>query len=171
MKARQRLVQAAIRLVWHEGYAAVSVEAICARGLVKKADFSRLFASKDELMIEALDAHWQGRKVVLDDLFNELFPAVSEGAQRFLRAHPDVAVVGAGGNKTFLCHTDHAHTYRDAMTRRAQRLHLYHQTHTFLGAPFLSVFPRTKRASVDYWRAYVLQWLRSRSPTRRTTDG
>jgi hypothetical protein len=119
----------------------------------------------------ATDALADGGVVVLDDLFNELFPAVSEGAQRFLRAHPDVAVVGAGGNKTFLCHSAHADSYRDAMSRRARRLHLYQQTHVFLGAPFLSVFPRTKRASVDYWRAYVLQWLRSRSPGRRNADG
>jgi methyltransferase family protein len=110
----------------------------------------------------ACDALTDGGVVVLDDCFNELFPAVSEGAQRFLRDRPDIRAVGAGGNKTFLCHEAYAGNYREAIAHRADQLYLYTQDHDFVGAPFLSVFPRTRRAAVPYWRRYVRDWVTSR---------
>jgi TetR/AcrR family transcriptional repressor of nem operon len=67
--ARERLVQATIDLIWTESYGAVSVDAICERAQVKKGSFYHFFKSKDELVIAALDAHWEGRKPTLDALF------------------------------------------------------------------------------------------------------
>jgi TetR/AcrR family transcriptional repressor of nem operon len=67
--ARQRLIQATIDLIWTESYGAVSVDAICERSRVKKGSFYHFFKSKDELVIAALDAHWEARKPTLDRLF------------------------------------------------------------------------------------------------------
>src|SRR3954469_25323178 len=110
----------------------------------------------------ACDALADGGVVLLDDCFNEFFPAVSEGAQRFLRDRRDIRAVGAGGNKTFLCHEAYADNYREAIAERAAQLYLYTLEHEFVGAPFLSVFPRTRRAAVPYWRRYVRDWVTSR---------
>ena len=110
----------------------------------------------------ACDALADGGVVVLDDCFNEVFPAVSEGAQRFLRKRSDIRAVGAGGNKTFLCHLGYADSYREAIAQRAEQLNLYMQDHEFVGAPFLSVFPRTRRAAIPYWSRYARGWVASR---------
>jgi TetR/AcrR family transcriptional repressor of nem operon len=72
--ARERLVQATIDLIWTESYGAVSVDAICERSGVKKGSFYHFFKSKDELVIAALDAHWEGRKPTLDALFARTRP-------------------------------------------------------------------------------------------------
>ena len=58
--ARERLVQATIDLLWTESYGAVSVDAICEQARVKKGSFYHFFKSKDELVIAALDADWEG---------------------------------------------------------------------------------------------------------------
>src|SRR2546423_4144499 len=67
--ARARLVQGTIDLIWTESYGSVTVDAICERARVKKGSFYHFFRSKDELVIAALDAHWEARKPTLDNLF------------------------------------------------------------------------------------------------------
>jgi TetR/AcrR family transcriptional repressor of nem operon len=67
--AKDRLVQATIELIWTESYGAVSVDAICARAHVKKGSFYHFFKSKDELVIAALDSHWQSRQLRLARIF------------------------------------------------------------------------------------------------------
>jgi TetR/AcrR family transcriptional repressor of nem operon len=68
--ARERLVQAAIDLIWTSSYGAVSVDAICERALVRKGSFYHFFASKDELVVAALAEHWETRKPFLDEVFS-----------------------------------------------------------------------------------------------------
>jgi len=72
--ARERLVEATIELIWTGSYGAVSVDAICERSGVKKGSFYHFFKSKDELVIAALDAHWEGRRPTLDTLFARTRP-------------------------------------------------------------------------------------------------
>jgi TetR/AcrR family transcriptional regulator, transcriptional repressor for nem operon len=72
--ARERLVQATIDLIWNESYGAVSVDAICARSDVKKGSFYHFFKSKDELVVAALDAHWESRQPQLEQIFAESNP-------------------------------------------------------------------------------------------------
>ncbi|HWE29835.1 MAG TPA: TetR/AcrR family transcriptional regulator [Polyangia bacterium] len=67
--ARQRLIEATTDLIWTESYGSVSVDAICERARVKKGSFYHFFKSKDDLVIAALDAHWEARKPTLDKLF------------------------------------------------------------------------------------------------------
>ena len=68
--ARERLVQAAIDLIWQTSYGAVGVDAICEQAGVKKGSFYHFFASKEDLLVAALDAHWEARRVVLDRIFS-----------------------------------------------------------------------------------------------------
>lgn len=68
--ARDRLLQAAIDLIWTSSYGAVSVDAICERADVRKGSFYHFFSSKDELVVAALAAHWETRKPFLDDVFS-----------------------------------------------------------------------------------------------------
>ncbi|HEY2747867.1 MAG TPA: TetR/AcrR family transcriptional regulator [Polyangia bacterium] len=68
--ARQRLIDATIELIWTESYGAVSVDAICGRAHVKKGSFYHFFKSKDELVVAALEAHWQSRQPQLEQIFS-----------------------------------------------------------------------------------------------------
>jgi TetR/AcrR family transcriptional repressor of nem operon len=68
--ARERLIQAAIDLVWTASYGAVGVDAICDRAGVKKGSFYHFFSGKDELMVAALGAHWEARRAVFDATFS-----------------------------------------------------------------------------------------------------
>jgi TetR/AcrR family transcriptional repressor of nem operon len=72
--ARERLIEATIDLIWVDGYAAVTVDLICERASVKKGSFYHFFASKEDLVLAALDAHWANRKPHLDALFSASVP-------------------------------------------------------------------------------------------------
>lgn len=58
-QAREHLVEAARDLVHERGYGAVGVAELCTRAGVKKGSFYYFFASKEALVLEALDLHWE----------------------------------------------------------------------------------------------------------------
>src|SRR4028119_1433191 len=67
--AKQRLLDATIDLIWQHSYGAVTVDNICERAGVKKGSFYYFFPSKTDLVVAALDAHWQCVKSNLDRVF------------------------------------------------------------------------------------------------------
>jgi TetR/AcrR family transcriptional repressor of nem operon len=81
--ARARLIEAAIDLVWRDSYGAVSIDAICERAGVRKGSFYHFFKSKDELVITALESHWQTRKPILDQLFAPSVPPLERLSNYF----------------------------------------------------------------------------------------
>lgn len=81
--ARDRLIQATIDLIWTSSYGAVSVDAICERAQVRKGSFYHFFASKDELVVAALDAHWSTRRPVLDEIFSPSRPPLERLTRYF----------------------------------------------------------------------------------------
>lgn len=81
--ARDRLIQATIDLVWTASYGAVSVDAICERAGVRKGSFYHFFASKDELVVAALDSHWSARRPRLDEIFSPSHPPLERLARYF----------------------------------------------------------------------------------------
>lgn len=81
--ARDRLIQATIDLIWTSSYGAVSVDAICERAQVRKGSFYHFFASKDELVVAALDTHWSARRPRLDEIFSPSRPPLQRLTQYF----------------------------------------------------------------------------------------
>jgi TetR/AcrR family transcriptional regulator, transcriptional repressor for nem operon len=67
---RQRLLDAAIQLVWESSYAAASVDLICQAAEVRKGSFYHFFESKSDLAIAALRADWESKKPKMDALFS-----------------------------------------------------------------------------------------------------
>lgn len=55
---RERIINAAISLLWQQSYQGTSVDMLCARAEVKKGSFYHFFRSKKELAIAAIEAAW-----------------------------------------------------------------------------------------------------------------
>lgn len=55
----ERLVLAAIPLIWRHGYSAVSVDAICKAAGAHKGSFYHAFPSKTALLTRAIDVIWE----------------------------------------------------------------------------------------------------------------
>ena len=81
--AKQRLLDATIDLIWQQSYGAVTVDDICERAGVKKGSFYYFFPSKTDLVVAALDAHWQAIKVHLDRIFSPDVPPLDRFHQYF----------------------------------------------------------------------------------------
>src|SRR5215203_1352876 len=68
--AKQRLLDATIELIWQHSHGAVTVDNICERAGVKKGSFYYFFPTKTDLVLAALDAHYQTIKPYLDEVFS-----------------------------------------------------------------------------------------------------
>ncbi|HLP02725.1 MAG TPA: TetR/AcrR family transcriptional regulator [Opitutaceae bacterium] len=69
--ANERLMDAALDLIWEESYGAVTIDDICKRADVKKGSFYYFFSSKSELAIAALERLWTDSwKQRLDSAFS-----------------------------------------------------------------------------------------------------
>src|SRR5580698_6760962 len=69
--ADQRLMDAALGLMWEESYGAVTIDDICKRADVKKGSFYYFFSSKAELAVAALERMWtQSWKPRMDSSFS-----------------------------------------------------------------------------------------------------
>ena len=71
---KERLMEAAMDLMWQNSYGAASVDAICERAGAKKGSFYYFFKSKSELAAAALEADWKKKRVEMDSIFS---PTVS----------------------------------------------------------------------------------------------
>ncbi|KAB2645893.1 MAG: TetR/AcrR family transcriptional regulator [Verrucomicrobiota bacterium] len=68
--ARERLMAAAVDLIWEESYGAVTIDDICLRADVRKGSFYYFFESKAVLAVFALDRLWGE---VLKPHYQEIF--------------------------------------------------------------------------------------------------
>lgn len=83
--ARERLLDAALDLVWGRSYGVVTVDAICEKADVKKGSFYYFFESKADLAVAALEADWQNHsKAKWDALFSASTPPL-ERIRNFLQ--------------------------------------------------------------------------------------
>jgi TetR/AcrR family transcriptional repressor of nem operon len=57
--ADQRLMDAALALMWEESYGSVTIDHICQRANVKKGSFYYFFKSKSDLAVAALERLWK----------------------------------------------------------------------------------------------------------------
>lgn len=56
--AKERLLEAALDLIWERSYGVVTIDAICDKAGVKKGSFYYFFESKAELAVAAMDLNW-----------------------------------------------------------------------------------------------------------------
>ena len=69
--ASDRLIQAALDLMWEESYGGITIDDICKRANVKKGSFYYFYHSKADLAVAALDWLWQHEwKPTLDAHFS-----------------------------------------------------------------------------------------------------
>jgi TetR/AcrR family transcriptional regulator, transcriptional repressor for nem operon len=80
--AKERLTDAALKMIWGNSYGATSVDAICDKAHVKKGSFYYFFKSKSDLAVAALDADWQAHRARLDSIFSPTVPPL-ERLQRY----------------------------------------------------------------------------------------
>lgn len=69
--AHERLMNAALDLIWGESYGAVTIDDICQKAGVKKGSFYYFFKSKSELAVAALEMLWrEDWKPKMDEWFS-----------------------------------------------------------------------------------------------------
>jgi TetR/AcrR family transcriptional repressor of nem operon len=71
---KERLMEAAMDLMWQNSYGAASVDAICEGAGAKKGSFYYFFKSKSELAASALEADWNKKKAEMDSIFSPTAP-------------------------------------------------------------------------------------------------
>ncbi|MGH8095620.1 MAG: TetR/AcrR family transcriptional regulator [Chthoniobacterales bacterium] len=72
--AEERLMNAAMDLIWENSYGSTSVDAICEKAGAKKGSFYHFFESKSELAVKALEGDWQRKKARMDEIFSPTIP-------------------------------------------------------------------------------------------------
>ena len=90
---KERLMEAAMDLVWHNSYAGTSVDAICERAGAKKGSFYYFFKSKSELAAAALDADWNKKKAQMDTIFSPTVPPLERLDRYFEFVHDRLAEI------------------------------------------------------------------------------
>jgi TetR/AcrR family transcriptional regulator, transcriptional repressor for nem operon len=81
--ARERLTEAALKMIWSQSYGATSVDAICEQADVKKGSFYYFFKSKSDLAVAALDADWKKHRAELDSIFSPTVPPLERFERYF----------------------------------------------------------------------------------------
>jgi TetR/AcrR family transcriptional regulator, transcriptional repressor for nem operon len=71
---KDRLMEAAMDLMWQNSYGAASVDAICERAGAKKGSFYYFFKSKSALAAAALEADWNKKRAEMDSIFSPTVP-------------------------------------------------------------------------------------------------
>jgi TetR/AcrR family transcriptional repressor of nem operon len=90
---KERLKEAAMDLMWRNGYGAASVDAICEQAGAKKGSFYYFFKSKSELAAAALEADWNKRRSQMDSIFSPTVPPLERLDRYFDFVHQNVTRV------------------------------------------------------------------------------
>src|SRR6266566_8383927 len=88
---KERLMDAAMDLIWHNSYGTTSVDAICERAGAKKGSFYYFFKSKSELTAAALETEWHKNKANMDALFSPTIPPLERFDRYFDYVHDRLA--------------------------------------------------------------------------------
>ena len=85
--AKEKLLTAALELIWEQSYHSVGVGSICERAGVKKGSFYHFFRSKAELVSQAIHAYWDSFKLELDVIFSPTKPPLKRLMDYFEMTH------------------------------------------------------------------------------------
>lgn len=80
---KERLTDAAMKLIWENSYGSTSVDAICDKAGAKKGSFYYFFKSKSELAAAALEADWNKTRAQMDALFSPTVPPLERFERYF----------------------------------------------------------------------------------------
>jgi TetR/AcrR family transcriptional repressor of nem operon len=131
--ANERLMDAALDLIWEQSYGAVTIDDICKRADVKKGSFYYFFDSKSDLAIAALERFWtEEGKPKMDALFSSSVEPVAriaaymhhmyESQARIKREHGKVlgCPMVSIGSETCACDEESAvgNKIREMFTRK-----------------------------------------------------
>ncbi len=72
--ASERLMTAALDLMWEESYGAVTIDGICQRAKVKKGSFYYFYESKSDLAVAALERCAQAQELIWAEQFSPAKP-------------------------------------------------------------------------------------------------
>ena len=101
--AKEKLMSAARDLIWERSYGATSVDEICAKADVRKGSFYHFFKSKSDLEIAALEADWQMKKAVYNEIFSPTVPPLDRLAKFFeFRSARSLSKLRARGAPAYL---------------------------------------------------------------------
>jgi TetR/AcrR family transcriptional repressor of nem operon len=84
---KERLMEAAMDLMWQNSYGAASVDAICERAGAKKGSFYYFFKSKSELAAAALEGDWNKKRAEMDSIFSPTVPPLERFDRYFDFVH------------------------------------------------------------------------------------
>ena len=104
----------------------------------------------------------EGGIVVVDDIFNEMWPGVADGVHRYFRDRPQLVPFAICANKTFFCRRSHADGYRAAAIAGA----MGHVTPSFLGQPVAVLHYMRPGLKDRVSRSAAWQGLRTTLPGR-----
>jgi TetR/AcrR family transcriptional regulator, transcriptional repressor for nem operon len=90
---KERLMEAAMDLMWRNSYGTTSVDAICERAGAKKGSFYYFFKSKSELASAALEAEWNKKRADMDAIFSPTVPPIERFDRYFDFVHDRLAEV------------------------------------------------------------------------------
>ena len=90
---KERLLDAAMDLIWENSYGATSVDAICDRAGAKKGSFYYFFKSKSELAAAALEDCWNKKRAEMDSIFSPTVPPLERFNRYFDFVHDRLAEV------------------------------------------------------------------------------
>ena len=88
---KERLMEAAMDLMWKNSYSAASVDAICERAGAKKGSFYHFLKSKSELAAAALEADWNKKRAEMDSIFSPTVPPLERFDRYFDFVHDRLA--------------------------------------------------------------------------------
>jgi TetR/AcrR family transcriptional repressor of nem operon len=129
--ANERLMDAALALMWEESYGSVTIDDICQRANVKKGSFYYFFKSKAELAVAALEKLWKDDwKPRLDACFSPSVDPLERLKNYFEGIHTGQVEIKARYGKVLGCpvctvgsevstqEVDVSATIRDIMSRK-----------------------------------------------------
>jgi TetR/AcrR family transcriptional repressor of nem operon len=102
--AKERLLEAALELIWERSYGVVTIDAICEKAGVKKGSFYYFFESKSELAVAALEANWaEVGKEKWDKMFSASVAPLDRIKSFFQSAYAGQAEIFAQHGKVLGC--------------------------------------------------------------------
>lgn len=102
--AKQRLLDAALDLIWENSYGVVTIDAICEKAGVKKGSFYYFFESKAELAVAALEEEWLAEmKPKFDTIFSASNPPLERIRLMFQAAYDCQAEMKATNGQVLGC--------------------------------------------------------------------